>query len=484
MRGPETEYNEIAYPAAIYSQTHPDRLATIGALFGLSPARVETCRVLELGCGDGTNLIAMASALPNARFTGIDLATEPVRRGTEMASALGLPNVSLLAGDILEYKPDGDFDYIIAHGLYSWVPAVVRDRILAICRDHLAGNGIAFVSYNAYPGNHLRDVARGMMQYHARNFSDPLQQIRQARGVLKLVSRARPEPDLFHKVVEQEFERCVKYTDAGFYHDDLSPLNEPVYFWQFAEHARANGLQFVAEAELHDMQSDGLAPEVVEVLRQLDPANVIMREQYLDFFKGRAFRHSLICHEDVKVDRGPQADRLAILLISGEVRSQGVNADGSEDFIGPRGAVIGTRNPEARAALNQLGAKWPERIPVRELLGSNPTEDLLAFFLRCYELGFIQLHTWTPQYTTIISERPVASALARHQAKISDTLPTPRHTTLKVEDPLARKLVQLLDGTNDRAALLQKLSAAEPSFDAGTLETLLRHVASAGLLVE
>src|SRR5687768_10414730 len=203
MRGPETEYNQMPYPSAIYPQTHPDRLATIGTLFGLSPARVEKCRVLELGCGDGTNLVAMAATLPGSRFVGIDLATEPIGRGNQMAQAVGLRNVDLQARDILERKLDGEFDFIIAHGLYSWVPAVVRDRILEICRDHLAPQGMAFVSYNAYPGNHLRDVARGMMQYHARNFSNPLQQIRQARGLLKLVSQARGQPDLFHKVVEQ-----------------------------------------------------------------------------------------------------------------------------------------------------------------------------------------------------------------------------------------------------------------------------------------
>ncbi len=149
------------------------------------------------------------------------------------------------------------FDYIIAHGLYSWVPVAVRDRVLQICQDHLAPEGIAYISYNAYPGNYLRDLARGMIQYHARNFRDPLQQIRQARGLLQLVSGARAEPELFHQVIKQEFERCLKYTDAGFYHDDLCPMNQPVYFWQFAEHAQAFGLQYVAEADVADMQTSG-----------------------------------------------------------------------------------------------------------------------------------------------------------------------------------------------------------------------------------
>src|SRR6185436_16728233 len=108
---------------------------------------------------------------------------------------------------------------------------------------------------------------------------------------------------------------------------------------------------------------------------------------------------------------------------------------------------------------------------------------LLAFFLRCYEIGFVNLHTWSPHFITEISERPIATPLARHQAKISDVVPTPRHTTWKIDGPLARELIRLLDGTNDRAALLEKLSADERSFDAEALDALLRHLARAGILI-
>ena len=171
------------------------------------------------------------------------------------------------------------------------------------------------------------------------------------------------------------------------------------------------------------------------------------------------------------------------MLASGEVQSMAVNPDGSEDFKGPRGAVIGTSNPAARAALNELGAKWPKRIPARQLIKGESAGDLLNFFLRYYEMGFINLHTWTPEFTTVISERPMVSALARYQAGISDMLPNPRHTTMKVEGAVARRLVQLLDGTHDQAALVQKLSADEPSFDARALEDVLSHLARAGLLI-
>lgn len=489
MRGAETEYNEVRYPPAIYPQTHPDVLATTGALFGMEPAPVETCRVLELGCGDGMNAISMASAMPRAKFVGIDLATEPIGRGNEMLRALGLGTVELHAADILDWKvstelaPPNAFDYIIAHGLYSWAPAAVRDRIMEICRDHLTDNGIAYISYNAYPGNHLRQAARGMIQYHAKNFRNPAQQIGQARGLLKLVSRGRTKLELFHKVIEQELERCLKYTDAGFYHDDLSPMNEPCYFWEFAEHAKGFGLQYLAEAEFHSMQAEGMTPEVLSVLAQLDPANVIAREQYLDFFKGRAFRQTLLCRNEVKLQRPVESQRIARMLVSANVQAAGVNADGTEDFKGPHGTVIATGNALARAALRQLGARWPERVPVLQLTEGKLDPDLLDFLLRCYQLEFVNLHMWSPEFTTEVSERPLVSALARRQAAVSEVLPTPQHTTMKAEGTLGRALVQLLDGTHDHATLLQKLAESDPHMNAGRLNEGLRQLARAGLLI-
>src|SRR5579862_8159289 len=140
--GPVFEYDKFAYPASVYPQTHVERLAAVAALFGLQPAPVRRARVLELGCGDGTNLITMACTLPDSEFLGVDLAIEPIRLGHETIAALGLKNVSLLQMDVLKTPADiGMFDYIIAHGLYSWVPEVVREKILALCRDHLADNG-------------------------------------------------------------------------------------------------------------------------------------------------------------------------------------------------------------------------------------------------------------------------------------------------------------------------------------------------------
>jgi len=167
-------YNQVRYLGRPLKQTHPDRLATVAGLFGMPAAAPSECRVLELGCGDGGNLIPMALGLPRSGFTGIDLAGDAIREGCAVVSALGLRNITLRQLDLMEAGPElGEFDYIIAHGLYSWVPPEVRERLLHVCRAHLAPSGVAYVSYNTYPGFHRREMFREMMLYHVRGSKIP-----------------------------------------------------------------------------------------------------------------------------------------------------------------------------------------------------------------------------------------------------------------------------------------------------------------------
>ena len=475
-----TAYDEVAYPSAVYVQTHPDRLATMATLFGMRPTPVQRCRVLELGCGDGSNLIAMAYGLPDSEFVGIDLAQRPIRKGQTVIEALGLKNVTLRQLDILAFPPDlGPFDFILAHGLYSWAPAVVRDKILAICGESLSPFGVAYVSYNAYPGNHMRDMVRKMMQYHASHFPESEQRVRQARALLKFLAESKTEPDVYRMLLKQELERVVKYTDAAFFHDDLSSVNHPVYFHEFAEHAARHSLQYLSEADVIDLQPEDYAPHVAATLRELDSGDVIAREQYSDFLRCRAFRQTLLCRKDVNLDRTWEAARVQDLYVAGDVRPASPNPDvGSRLavlFLGPKGAEIETGHPVVKTAFVHLGAVWPRHVRFHELLGfvrSQRTHDtgepiagdeddareLAEALLQAYTAGFVELHAHAPSFVTEVSERPTASALARLQLKEGNVVPTLRHTAMKIDDKLGRQLVLLLDGTYDRAALLNDLS--------------------------
>jgi cyclopropane fatty-acyl-phospholipid synthase-like methyltransferase len=178
-----TSYDEVPYESHPYPQTHPDRLATVAKLLGLNPAMPDKCRVLELGCAGGGNLIPMAYGLPESQFLGVDLSRVQIDQGLEMIKALGLKNIQLRHQSIVDIGPDiGKFDYIICHGVYSWVPTAVQDAILGVCYRHLLPRGIAYISYNTYPGWHMRGMIRHMVSYHARQFAEPAMRVKQARN--------------------------------------------------------------------------------------------------------------------------------------------------------------------------------------------------------------------------------------------------------------------------------------------------------------
>src|SRR5436190_4520417 len=195
----QNAYDRVPYPGLAQPTTHPDRLAVAAALCGMQTPDIERCRVLELGCGDGANLIPIAHTLPGCHAVGVDLAASAIDRASAMSQALGLTNVSFRQADLLALPEDlgGPFDYIIAHGVYSWIPPSVRDALMAACSRLLAPDGVAYVSYNAYPGHHSRLLAREMMLYVAGGSTDPATRIRTARRALATLAEARPEGEAY-----------------------------------------------------------------------------------------------------------------------------------------------------------------------------------------------------------------------------------------------------------------------------------------------
>lgn len=474
MAGTLTSYDYVSYPSAVYPQTHPDRLGALATLFGMKPRRADSCRVLELGCGDGLNLIAMAAALPGSQFTGLDLAGVPIKRGQEMAQNLQLSNVSLQERDLLTAPDDlGTFDFIIAHGLYSWVPDQVRQKVLAVCARSLADEGVAYVSYNAQPGNHFRDLARGLMRFHTAGMESADDQIAQAKAILKFMSTQARATSAYSEAWKQELQRAERYPSAALFHDDLSPTNRAFYFHEFAAAAAEHGLQYLAEADVTDMQTDGLSPECTQLLERFPPEQRIAREQYLDFFRARAFRQTLLCHRGQMLHRSPAPECVFDLLVASTAKSTAAEFDVSSaealEFRTANNAVIATRHPGIKAMLCRLGTVWPERISFQELAaaatsqtaeaGAENRQTFARFLVAAHAIGVVDLHTHPGVFGTAAPERPRASALARWQAGAGDKVPTLRHTVMQLEGSLSRELVKLCDGTRTRPQIAAALAA-------------------------
>jgi methyltransferase-like protein len=423
---------------------------------------VERCRVLELGCGDGGNLVPMALGLPNATFVGVDAAPGAIGRGTELIEALGLRNATLHAQAIEDFEPPAEsFDYVIAHGVYSWVGPAVRDRLLAICRHALADQGVAYVSYNALPGGRVRQALRDMLRFHTDEVIEPSERAAQGRALLRFLLEGWPAEHDLAAVLRRQAEGVLDRGDASLLHDDLAEVNEPVYFYELVAHAERHRLQYLAEADFFEMQTGVLSDPVAETLRGVE--DPIRREQYLDFLKGRMFRQTLLCRAEHELDRTPRPEVIERLAVSTPARPRGApDAEGAVTFEGPTGSTLATDHPLVRAALERVADAWPVAVWVRELIpaGSSP-DDRVALcdaLLRSYAANLVQLHAHAPALTTTPGEAPEASPLARYQARAGDMVTNLRHVSVRIEDDLGRELVTLLDGTRDRAALAADLA--------------------------
>jgi SAM-dependent methyltransferase len=454
-------YDEVPYPGHPYAQTHPDRLATHALLYGLEPPPLAHARVLELGCGDGTNLIAMAVGMPDAQFVGIDAAVGAITDGRLLVERLELTNVELSATTFDDFRmPAGSFDYVVAHGVYSWIPGPARDRLLALCRTALAENGVAYVSYNALPGGRLLQALRDMLRVHTEGLADPTDKVAQARALLRLLLDTWPADHAFAAAMREHAERLLARTDAALVHDDLAAVNDPVLFSDFVAHAARHGLQFLAEADFFEMQ-DGVLPDgAADELRRID--DPLAREQYADFVKGRMFRQTLLCRAELAVDRAARPSALERLAVSS--RAQGdpaADADGRRRFTSPLGATLTTDHPAVIAILEQAADAWPAALPIGDLLPSHldDQERRLACdsLLRCYAATMVELHVRPPALVTSVSSRPAASPLARDQARTTDLVTSLRHSTVHLTDAVGRELLTLLDGSRDRDAIARDL---------------------------
>lgn len=222
-------YDAIPYQSTPLTDTHPAHLAVIGRLFGLETADPDRCRVLELGCASGGNLVPLAWNLPESSFLGLELSARQAAEGAESVRALGLGNIEIRQGDILTFDAGTErFDYIIAHGVYSWVPEPVRERLLALCGELLAPNGVAYISYNTLPGWRMKGMLRDMLLHHVRGVDDPALRLQGAHDLLAFLDTATAGLEaLSARFLREEIAHLRTAHPSYLYHEYLETFNEP-----------------------------------------------------------------------------------------------------------------------------------------------------------------------------------------------------------------------------------------------------------------
>ena len=478
-----TSYDAVPYDSTPYADTHPGRLYTIARLFGLNPKPIDRCRVLELGCAAGGNIIPMAEALPESQFLGIDLSARQGSAGQQFLRELKLPNVEIRHASITDVDDSyGQFDYILSHGVYSWVPTEVQERMLEICDKHLAPDGVAYISYNVFPGWHMRGMVRDMMRYHAMRFPDPNKRIEQARALLDfLVSASRlQEGSAFASMLRNELDLLRRVSDSYLYHDHLAEVNEPIYFHEFVDRASRHNLKYLAEARIGLMIPGNLGPEVEKSLKVLGPG-LIEKEQFMDFVRNRTFRQTLLVHDKQTPNYNIDPRRVWEM----HVFSPGRPASDAPDNLGkvqpvgfkaPGGMVLTTDRPLIRAAMPILFAAYPGTVAFTDLLaqarerlqqaGTTPPPapqdglELASGLLNCL-LGsnLIDLYPVAQKAVRKPSDRPKAPESARLLAPRFRIVCNIRHEAITLSE-FEQRILSLCNGAVPVGDMVSHLTQA------------------------
>ena len=310
----QTIYSELGYKSMPFPYTTPATLEAYGALVGVSAPNPKTARVLELGATYGGNIISQALFNPDATFVGIELSQEQVEKGNEVIANAGLTNVSLVQSDIASIGSEiGTFDYIIAHGVYSWVDDGVKDALLRLIDEHLVEDGIAYVSYNTYPGWHTMEEVRQLMMFSNRDKAqfNHKEKVLHGKTIGSIVGSQILKYDNL-KERNSKFLgalRSIMQKDEYYVgHDHLEPNNDPVYFYQFNDHLGAHNLTYLCDADLTLSMVRSFDADIADTLDKLALNDHVAQEQYLDFMLDTTFRKSIICKakhaESVTYDMG------------------------------------------------------------------------------------------------------------------------------------------------------------------------------------
>lgn len=296
----KNSYNSFLYVSKPFSSTNINNLQAKAKMYGLKPVPLKGARVLELGASCGGNIVTQALYYPETTFTGIDLSGVQVKHGNDIINAIGLKNVTLLEKDILDIDESfGTFDYIIVHGIWSWVPDVVKDKILSICNVNLSDNGIAYVSYNTYPGWKRLEQLRDIMLYSEKRAKDQdlLERTLYTKNVLKMVADTmniddRSRAQSAYKI--NNIHNVLNSNDYYVAHEYLEAFNDPVYVSDFIDRARKQGCAYIGDEVLQRSFITWLADDVTNNIRALSHDNYVDKEQFYDYVYDTQFRMSLL----------------------------------------------------------------------------------------------------------------------------------------------------------------------------------------------
>ncbi len=339
----EEYVTDVAYVRGFEKNLSPSRLRACAALNGFAPPATGEFDYCELGCAHGDTTVALAAAFPRARFVGVDLNAAHIAAATTLALGAQTERARFLERDFEELARDElpDFDYIVAHGVLSWIGPKKRAAVLDFIRRKLKPGGLAYVSYNALPGwapvEPLRQLILARAAVATGNSLD------RARAGLEFADALREAGAHYFEsnpAATAMLETMKRHSLHYVVHEHLHAHWVPMYFAQVAAEMAAHDAYFVGQLPLHLNYRDLTIPASLEpIFRGVTDRSAFegLKDFAVNtffrcdvFVKGRAGRSDAITREYLETtpfgalgDEGPMAREVPLpnhtLRYKGEV---------------------------------------------------------------------------------------------------------------------------------------------------------------------
>lgn len=428
--------------------------------------------MLDIGCASGHHLLPLAERFPESRFHGIDSSDSAIRSARQAAEAAGLRNVTFEHADLREWQPDDDgYDYLVAHGMLSWITDDAKQSLLDLMAQSLAPEGVAYLSYNTLPGWSLRQEAAAMVKA-----LPPLAPNKDLDSQLKTLASAANLADSAHgKHLAEIFSDMRRKGPEILVFDELAPSCDPFHFSQVLRWTGERRLRYLGEATLPGNLPPQLAPEALKSLEGLQ-SDPVLFQQTLDLLSGRTHRSSLFCSAEAPLDTATTTSVVLHFAVRLKVSSLPEKAVQGE-VVGQFHAALAASTPSARLVSDlmedcarRLGSRWdPE--PAAKAIAS--------WVYQAARLGWIELRTDTVKARTHAPHRPQLSPLNRQLASRLEPLVDAFHQTCRFPES-HRQVVAAMDGAHDQEDLKGIARDQAPDLD---FDPWLAHLATRGLFV-
>ncbi|MFT3925145.1 MAG: class I SAM-dependent methyltransferase [Myxococcales bacterium] len=362
-------YDELPYRSLPVEWSAPERLALCSVLHGGPRVSLKSYRVLELGCGDGANLIALAYYRRHARFVGVDGSAGAIARARARCLELGLQNVHFEHADFgeLGQRFDLPFDFILAHGVFSWVSHETRDSLLSWCKRLLSRAGLLYLNYNTKPGWNVRGMVREFLLSQTAHASSLAERTRLAQEIAaSMAGSMATQSHPYMQLMANEYRFVCDAHPSYVAHEFLAEHNHAYWRSEFLELSRAAGFQHVADADFN-YESGRIAPTLPAQITAAGLGGPRL-DDTIDLLSYRQLHSPVFTHHG-EPQRSPGAQEFSELFLACELRSLGSSASAPWRMAHPTGREVEIAQKVLHDVLAATATRWPAGGRIGALFG-------------------------------------------------------------------------------------------------------------------